>query len=249
MNFIDIIKENIKPCIEVKETRPNLYQVIAPFYHEDGDMVELYIENKDDHIKICDHGMTLMKLSYDIDLKSTNERVFNQILKENYLDIENGNIFIDSDIETLYSKFFQFAQTISKISSLKYFTTHRQKNIFYEILDEFIKEKFVGIKYQDHYVPLSKYQDYVVDYMFGTKQRPLYMFAIKDTNKAKDVIIANQAFKLERVPFKSIAVYQDYSSISKITQERILRVTDKSFLDIEQFQEEGYQYIMEEIGY
>ena len=61
MNFIDIIKENIKPYIDVKEIRPNLYQVIAPFFHEDGDMVEFYIENKNGHIRICDCGMTLMK--------------------------------------------------------------------------------------------------------------------------------------------------------------------------------------------
>ena len=170
------------------------------------------------------------------------------MLKENYLDIENGNIFIDSDIETLNSKFLQFAQTISKISGLKYFTIHRQKNIFYEILGEYVKEKFVDIQYTANYIPLSKYQDYVVDYMFATKQKPIYLFAVKDDNKAKDVIIANQAFKLEKVSFKSIVVYQDYSSISKLTQERILRVTDKPFLDIEQFKEEGYQYIFEEVA-
>lgn len=248
MNFIDIIKENIKPYIDIKEIRPNLYQVIAPFFHEDGDMVEFYIENKNSYVRICDCGMTLMKLSYDIDLKNTNEKVFNQMLKENYLDIENGNIFIDSDIETLNSKFLQFAQTISKISGLKYFTSHRQKNIFYEILGEYVKEKFSDMKYTKDYIPLTKYKDYIVDYMFNTKQKPIYLFAVKDDNRAKDVIIANQAFKLEKIPFKSVVVYQDYSSISKLTQERILRVTDKPFLDIEQFKEEGYEYIKEEVA-
>lgn len=248
MNFIDVIKENIKPFIDVKETRPNLYQVVAPFYHEDGDMVEIFIENKNNHIMICDKGMTLMKLSYDIDIKNTNEKIFNQMLKENYLDIENGNIFIDSDVETLNSKFLQFAQTISKISGLKYFTAHRQRNIFYEILGEYVKETFINMQYTEKFVPLERYKDYVVDYMFNTKQKPIYLFAVKDDNKAKDVIIANQAFKLEKVPFKSVVVYQDYSSISKLTQERILRVTDKPFLDIEQFKEEGYQYIAEEVA-
>ena len=248
MNFIDVIKENIKPYIDVKEIRPNLYQVIAPFYHEDGDMVEIYIENYGNNIKICDLGMTLMKLSYDIELKNTNEKIFNQILKENYLDIENGNIFIDSNLETLNSKFLQYANTLSKIACLKYLTKHRQKNIFYEILNEFIKESFNNLDFQVNFLPLKQYNDYVVDYFFEAKQRPLFLFAVKDDSKAKDIIIANQAFKLEKLPFKSIVVYQDYSAISKLTQERILRVTDKSFLDIEQFKEEGFDYILGEVA-
>ena len=248
MNLIEVIKENIKPYIDIQETRPNLYQIIAPFYHEDGDMVEIYIEYKDGKIKICDMGMTLMKLAYDIELKNTNEKIFNEILKENYLDVENGNIFIESDIKTINSKFLQYANAISKISGLKYFTKHRQKNIFYEILSEFVREKFANISYKEKYTPIEQYKDYIVDFMFGTKQKPLYLFAVKDDNKAKDVIIANQAFRLEKISFKPVVVYQNYSTISSITKEKILRVTDKSFLDIEQFKEEAYQYISEEVA-
>lgn len=124
MSLKEIILSNINTTIEIKEKRPDLYQVYAPFYHEDGDMVEVFVEkapNNPEKIRICDYGLTLMKLSYDLELKGENQKVYNQILLENKLDEIEGNIFLESEIESLNSSFLHYVQSISKISSLHYF--------------------------------------------------------------------------------------------------------------------------------
>jgi hypothetical protein len=52
-------------------------------YHEDGDMVDIFLENPpngngDRLVRVCDHGMTLMRLSYSYDLDTPKkEEIFN----------------------------------------------------------------------------------------------------------------------------------------------------------------------------
>ena len=43
MNFIKKIKQSINFELDLIEKRPNIYQVVAPYYYEDGDMIEFYI--------------------------------------------------------------------------------------------------------------------------------------------------------------------------------------------------------------
>ncbi len=123
MITIDDVKNYINTDIKIKEKRPNIYQIIAPFFHEDGDMVEMFLEvGQDNALRFCDYGLTAMKLSYYLEaLSKTNQRVYNEILKENSLDQESGNIFLDTDLDNLNTDFLHFAETLSKISSLKYF--------------------------------------------------------------------------------------------------------------------------------
>lgn len=51
---------------DVYERRPGNYQLIIPICHEDGDMVDVYLQDSPkgtDYARICDFGMTLMRLS------------------------------------------------------------------------------------------------------------------------------------------------------------------------------------------
>ncbi|MCX5873213.1 MAG: DUF1828 domain-containing protein, partial [Deltaproteobacteria bacterium] len=87
MNYLDLLKEQFNSQVLFRERRPGIIQLIAPLYHEDGDMVDIFLEtiNGDqEKIRVCDHGMTLMRLSYNFDLDTPNkERIFQRILSEN----------------------------------------------------------------------------------------------------------------------------------------------------------------------
>jgi hypothetical protein len=56
-----------------------------PFYHEDGDMIDLFIQPLEDgRFRICDFGMTLMRLSYTYELDTpAKERIFYRIVEAN----------------------------------------------------------------------------------------------------------------------------------------------------------------------
>ena len=52
---------------DVYARREGGFQLIIPICHEDGDMVDIYLQESprgDAYIRICDFGMALMRLSY-----------------------------------------------------------------------------------------------------------------------------------------------------------------------------------------
>ena len=252
MIAVEEIKKHISIDIKIKEKRPHIYQIFAPFFHEDGDMVEMFLEQTiNGTLRFCDFGLTAMKLSYYLEnLNNTNKKVYNDILKENSLDEEDGNIFLETNLTNLNTNFLHFAETLSKISSLKYFDSHRQKNIFYDVLSDMIKETFQNTNVKKDYVPIKEYPENKVDYAFKGKGRDLYLFGVKDNVKALQVVTSCLEFKQMGSKHQSIVVYDDFSNLnlSKGTVSKLLRNTDKQFMDLNQFREEGQNYISEMIA-
>ena len=76
------LQEGFNQRVRFINKRPNIWQLIIPVYYEDGDMIEIFLEiiNKEAGlIRICDYGMTLMRLSYSYELNTANkEKIFQQ---------------------------------------------------------------------------------------------------------------------------------------------------------------------------
>lgn len=108
--------------IDFREKRPNLFKVIIPFFHEDGDMYDIFIEESPanrDLIRISDYGLTEMRLSYVLDLDTEHKKeVFQDIVSQNRCSMDNGNIFLDVRPDQFTIGIYQFAQTISKITNM-----------------------------------------------------------------------------------------------------------------------------------
>ena len=78
------ITNSFNKRIEIKEKRKNLYQIFLPIYHEDGDMIDLFIESVDNKFILCDYGLTLQRLSYNYDIDTENkESILQKIITEN----------------------------------------------------------------------------------------------------------------------------------------------------------------------
>ena len=90
MEYLALLKRQFNNQISLHEKRKGIFQLVAPLYHEDGDMVDIFLESSSASpglVKVCDHGMTLMRLSYDFELNTANkERVFQQIQLADFSD-------------------------------------------------------------------------------------------------------------------------------------------------------------------
>ena len=86
-DILTYIKSNFNGRVSIKEKRPGIYQLLLPIYHEDGDMVDLFIKQKDKNkYTLCDFGLTLQRLSYTYDIDTENkESILQRILAENSL--------------------------------------------------------------------------------------------------------------------------------------------------------------------
>lgn len=237
---------NTRPITESK------FQVWLPVYYEDGDMVDIFVESmKDESYRITDSGMTIMKLSYNYDINTDNKKkILNQIIESNGLSIENGTLIKVAHVDDLYKELVRFSNTIMQISTMSYFKREMIKNMFYDLFDEYVTEQisplFAVVK---DFMPIPGKEEYTVDYrVLGNRDRDIYLYAVKDSPKARLVTICEQTFKLNKIDSDSIIVYEDFSSIQTKDQKRILNATGKQFTSMDEFQTNGIDYLKKRIA-
>ena len=118
---LDILKKQFNNRLRFEEKRPGIYQIMIPYYHEDGDMYDIFIEKNTETglFKISDYAMTVMRLSYEFDIDTDNkDAIFKKIISENSLKEDDGLIYIEADENSLYPSLLQFAQGIGKVSTM-----------------------------------------------------------------------------------------------------------------------------------
>ena len=250
MNYLDLLIKQFNNQVSFRERRPGVLQLVAPLYHEDGDMVDIFLEPTNggqENIRICDHGMTLMRLSYYFDIDTPNkERIFQRILSENRIAEEKGNLFLDSTPESLYPSVLQFAQAVSKVSNMQLFKREVTQTLFYEMLTEFIEDSLRKYNPRPKVLPIAERDDLEVDFEFSIKPRPVYLFGVKDSAKTRLTAISCLEFQRAKMPFKSFVVHEDFENLSRKDRSRITSAADKQFISLDDFKANAEQVLERE---
>ncbi len=252
MDYLELLKTQFNNRIAFKEKRPSIMQLYAPLYHEDGDMVDIFLESREGNgnIRVCDYAMTLMRLSYSYDVDTPNkERIFNQILSENHVCEENGNLYIDASPENLYPAVLQFAQTVAKVSNMRLYKREVVKSLFNENLEEIVREKLEQFHPIPQFLPLPERDDLEVDYKLDIEPYPVYLFGVKDAAKARLTTIC--CLEFQRVPsmkFKGFVVHEEFDGLSKKDQNRITSATDKQFVSLDDFRANAVLFLEKEVA-
>lgn len=251
MTIPESLKEQFNGHVAFRERRPGVVQVLAPLFHEDGDMVDIFLDepaNGTSMLRVGDHGMTLMRLTYNYDLDTENkQRIFHRILAENHIQERDGRLYMDAEPERLYPAILHFAQTVAKVSSMQFFKREVIQSLFYEQLAEFIEERLARYNPRAHVVPIPEHDEYEADYQLDAGTRPVYLFGVKDSDKARLVTISCLEFQRRRLPFKSIMVHQDFESgITRKDRLRITSAADKQFTSLDDFRENGPEFLERE---
>ena len=243
---IDLLKHKI-PKIDFREKRIGTYKIIIPYFHEDGDMYDIFVEicpYNDKMIRLSDYGLTLMKLSYSLNnISVTKETIIINIIEQNNCSFDNGNIYLDISIEQFNVGIYQFIQTITKISSLDILSKQHIKSMFYENLNIFLEENIKpSFEFVKDFCPIKKERDIKVDYMINTK-KPIYLYGINSDDKAYKVIISYLSFQKNNLDFFSFIVCEDCYSLTQFNQRRLTNIADKQFTDLNIFTEQGLNFI------
>lgn len=246
---IDDLKEKFSN-MDFREKRVGLFKVIIPFFHEDGDMYDLFVEESpvnNSKVRISDYGLTLMKLSYDFSMDTENKKqILKNIVVKNRGNIDDGNIFLDVESSQLESAIYQMIQIISKVSNMDIISHEAMKSYFYEFLDEFITEKLQKFTIEKNAMPLGD-ADLKVDYQIG-KNKPIYLFGVKDNSKASKVIITCLTAQNKRIPHRSLVINDDFDSLSGFNRKQLINTVDKQFTSLDDFKILGEDYLNREIA-
>lgn len=231
------LEQEFNNRISIKQKRPGIFQLNLPIYHEDGDMIDLFITSNDNNkYTLCDYGLTLQRLAYTYDIDTENkEAILQKILLENDLSEEGGNICLKTNPDTLYTDIMHITQAYAKIGSMRYFKREVIENLFYEILDEFVISELQEFNPKSKVLPIPNRDDLEADYSFSPNGHPIYLFGVKDVGRARLATISCLEYQKANLNFRGWVVNENFEALPKKDRTRLTNTCDKQFTSLEEF--------------
>ena len=216
---VELLREQFGAHVTLREKRPGVTQLIVPLFHEDGDMMDIFLDadpGGSAKVRVCDHGLTRMRLSYTFDIDTPNkERIYQRILTENRVADADGELFIETTPDELYLTLLQFSQAVSKVCNMRYFRREVLASLFDELLAEFIESELSRFHPQRSVLPIADRDELEVDWEFRPNGVPFHLFAVRDANRARLATISCLEFQRHRLKFKSLAVHEDMDKLAR----------------------------------
>ena len=231
---------------DLYERRPGHHQLILPIHHEDGDMVEIYLADSpkgQGYVRICDFGLTLMRLSYTYDVSTpTRQRIFDSILINNGVVNEEGNLCLDAPMDRLYEGILQFAGCAQKVCNMGYWSRELTRSAFYDDLEEYITTGLTDFCPSANQFPLTDFP-VGVDWSLTLNSWNFFVFGIHSNDKAKSVALALLEFRQAQLLFVSLVVHEEMEALGRKEQLYLTRNADKQYPELAAFRETSAQDI------
>ena len=227
-------------------------QLIVPILHEDNDMVDMFLKDSplgEGHVRLCDFGLSLMRLSYTFDINSpTREDIFRSILINNRVETHEGSLYLDAPIDRLYESILQFAGCVQKVCNMRYWGRETVRSAFYDDLRSYVTTDLVRFTPTANYSPLDDYPIISVDWSLAYNNRNLYLYGVRGNDKGKSVAICLLEFKKAQLPFISLVVHDDMEELGRREKFYLTRNADKQYPDLDAFRDDGIEDIHRLVG-
>ena len=224
---------------DIYRRREGGYQLIIPICHEDGDMVDIYLQESPRgvaYVRICDFGMALMRLSYSYELNTdTRRRIFDDILINNQVTNIDGNLSLDVPIGTLYEGIMQFAGCVQKVCNMRYWARETVRSAFYDDLNDYVLSNLKPYSPVANQAPMPNDGVFSVDWTLTHKGRDFYLFGVLGNDKAKNVAITLLEFQKESLPFISLVVHEDMEALGRRERQYLTRNADRQYPVLDDF--------------
>lgn len=224
------------------ERRPGKYQLILPILHEDGDMVDIYLVKSprgEGYIRLCDFGLTLMRLSYTLDMTERRQKILDSVLINNDVQNDNGNLYLDAPIDMLYESILQFAGCVQKVCNIRYWHRESIRSTFYDDLGQYITTKLKRFNPIADQSPISTYPIISVDWSIKHNKCKFYLFGVESNEKAKNVDIALLEFRQAKLLFISMVIHENMEELGRKERIYLTKNADKQYPVLPDFQEKA----------
>jgi hypothetical protein len=217
--------------VRLRQTQHGHLQIVTPFTFTDGDTFQVYVEETSaGGIRLTDYGHTMMHLSYDNDLgkfrEGTRGKLFDQVLAGSGLREEQGQLVLDSSLDSLGGSVLRYGQALTRVYDLTFLNRARVASTFYDDLKESIYRLVGAEKIQADYVLSNQAEadSYPIDFRIEGKRAPLFLFGIATRDKARLVTIILEHWLRANVEFDSLLVFADQQEIPRGDLARLSNV-------------------------
>ncbi|PIT50285.1 hypothetical protein BHC46_01110 [Snodgrassella alvi] len=230
---------NFCSAIKTRKRPDGSIQVVTPFVGRDGDTYNIYIKQEDDSLyRITDKGSTIMRLSYENDLKflkGVRGQILNEIAEEYGAQFEGGEIFIKSIYSNIADAVFGIGQVLTRVSDLGLWSKNRVKSTFYEDLETNLSQVIPNTKnVQQNYFTIQDTEElYPIDYYIepsSKSESALAIFGVPDSSKARLVTIVMSKIEEWKLNCSTIVVLNGLDNISNSDLKRLMDAVDNEFV-------------------
>lgn len=252
-SIIELLKQSSQTQFDIYERREGSYQLILPIRHEDGDMLDIYLTESpmgSEYLRICDFGLTLMRLSYSFDINTEKrKRVFESIIYNDNIINDSGNLYIDAKIDKLYEYILHFSGSMQKIISMSYWDTNvrrpRKASQFHTEIENFIvtelhafsPESNVSLNSSKLFGFSFDYDLHNVDWMLSYLESFFLIFAVNDNNMANRVAVDLLELNQASARVNTLVVNEDINSLGGVERKCLERNATKQYEAPEEFKQ------------
>ena len=229
-------KEKVCEKISLVQKGISRFIVKTPFVFEDGDhlVILLKYNNETKTWYLTDEGHTFLHLGYFIEEKDMFSGTRSQIIEDakkmfEVLQEESGlskNVLDNNFGDTLYD----FVQCLLKIMDITYLDRKRVQTTFFEdfrkSIDNIAKNKRLNASF-NVYEKFDLNKAYPIDCIIETSKKPVYIFAMHNDNKCKDVTITIYEFERKGIKFFPVGVFENQEEINRKVLARFSAICDK----------------------
>ena len=124
------------------------YRVFTPFLFEDGDHLSIVFKRTGRDWVLSDEGNTLMRLTYEIDLRDllrgNRQKIIDGALSAFGVANQDGELVFVVQGDAYGDALFSFVQSLIKISDVTYLSRERAKSTFLEDFRQLMQEAAPG---------------------------------------------------------------------------------------------------------
>lgn len=238
-SLIEHLSNSINSRVQLFDVAPGRVQILAPFFHADGDPMEIYAFSSDqsDSVMLSDCGMSLMRLSYTENITDSILDKVKNLVNQYRFNFIDGEITTIAPLSSLSSYLSNFAMTISKVMGLTELSRKQKTSKFKEQIDSFIMDSFSNFNPIRNYI-IDEKDKVSVDYKLvnpKTSDLQLFIFPVTNNANANEVWGTLQFCFNAKLKFRSLVACENFSTLSKTIQSRINNNSDSIILKEDDF--------------